>query len=126
MPDEIDLMKDKWIRVMCDYSAEGLWDRDDCAASVNELPIPDALRQRLLKWQEWHDIHDYNEKPPIEIDWKAFSAEGLAIAREIKKTLPDWTVIYFDEEKSNASWHEGQPRTFEYEITFNPDGSFSP
>jgi hypothetical protein len=36
------------------------------------------------------------EERPASFDWKAFSLEGLLIAREIKSQLPDWTVIYFD------------------------------
>lgn len=29
--------------------------------------------------------------------WQNFVAAGLAIAREMKRELPDWTVVYFDE-----------------------------
>lgn len=38
----------------------------------------------------------------------AFGAEGRAIVRELKRQLPDWTVIYLDEAALERSWMRGK------------------
>jgi hypothetical protein len=50
---------------------------------------------------------------------RVFSEQGLEIARDLKRELPDWTVVYFDEERNNESIWLGGPEDrsyFEYEI----------
>lgn len=118
---------DPWVRIMCDYCAEGIWDRTGAAGSVDELDLPEDLKDRIIQWQDWHDQHDPHEDPPVDIDWVAFSAEGLAIARAVKAVLPAWTVMYFDAYKAFYDPAGTDDRAFfEYEIILNPDGTFSP
>lgn len=111
---------DKWVRIMCDFCADGVWNRDGASISAEDVPISEALKARLAAWQEWYgrDCQDY--MPPEErerhLDRKAFSAEGLKIARAIKSELLDWTIIYFDDEAANASTNKHDRSTFEYEI----------
>ena len=109
---------EKWVRVMCDFAAEGLWAKDGAGISMDELPLSREIKQRLLEWQDWfeRDCEAYlpPEKRESNFDTAAFSKEGLEIARAIKSELPDWTVIYFDENKCTG--HECDRATFEYEV----------
>ncbi len=41
------LAEDKWVRVMCDFSADSIWARDGTAADFEELPVSAGLQQRL-------------------------------------------------------------------------------
>lgn len=112
--------KDKWVRVMCDFSAEGLWARDGASIGTDTLPISRKIKQRLLEWQEWFE-RDYEVYlPPSQrtttFDVIAFSKEGLEIAKAIKAELPDWAVVYFDEEKSDAGNRNSDRSSFEYEV----------
>jgi hypothetical protein len=50
-----------------------------------------------LRWQAVYDAHDEEDGPPL--DAASFAAEGLEIARAVKRQLPDWTVVYHDEKK---------------------------
>lgn len=118
-----DLATQKWVRVMADFSAEGLWAKDGSGCGACELPISDALKKRLRAWQDWFEDDCESYLPPEErnqprdFNVAAFSAEGREIARAIKSELPDWTVIYFDEEKAEAdNRNDGDRSAFEYQI----------
>lgn len=129
MTDEPTFADERWVRIMADTAAEGVWDCRGTSGCADELPIPADLVERLLRWQVWYDRSEADEggfDPAFDLD--AFSAEGLAIAHAIKAALPDWTVLYFDEARCQqaraARWDErgvyrGEPPrlTFEYEIT---------
>lgn len=102
-----------WVRIMADYCADGVWDRDGVGFSADDLPISSALRARLRAWQKRFDL---DQEPP---DRESFSAEGRDVAECIKRELPDWTVVYFDEAKA-VDRGNAERFVFEYEIT-RPD-----
>jgi hypothetical protein len=117
-------MTDRWVRVMADYCSDGLWQRDGCMMSRDELPISAELRARHAKWCQWYESNNDYEGEAITFDYWNFSIEGEEIARLIKDELPDWTVIYFDEKKCLSATGttatddlDDVPRDlFEYEI----------
>jgi hypothetical protein len=116
------MIEDKWVRVMCDFSAEGLWRSDGASIDSSEIPISQGLKDRLRAWQDNYEKNCEVYLPPSEqkrhLDLKAFSDEGREIARAIKAELPDWTVVYFDEAKRPDIYSPGQDRSvFEYKIT---------
>lgn len=100
----------KWVRVMADYCADGIWGKDGAGVPADDLPVPAALKDRLAAWQDAFDSDDIREPE--------FSIEGLLIAQEIKKALPDWTVVYFDSAASDRieMWTGGDRSQFEYEV----------
>lgn len=103
--EDLDLERDKWVRIMGVYGDDCvLWDRAGVSRGLEELPVSEELRDRLLHWSEsYRDRDDYTDEewrrldPPFGIG--RYAAEGLALARAVKETLPDWTVIYFDVSK---------------------------
>jgi len=108
--EEMAFCGQRWVRIMCDVCADGVWDIEGASAGADDLPITLDLLSRLWAWQAWYD-RDYDEEDH-SFDREAFAAEGLATARAVKAELPDWTVIYFDERRLG-----GQPRSaFEHEI----------
>jgi hypothetical protein len=118
-----DLTDDKWVRVMADFHAEGVWNKDGAGCSADELPISNALNVRLLNWQGQYDEECEDYLPDDErsergrkFDRAAFSEEGRQIAQAIKAELPDWTLIYFDDEKAFGRETDGDRSAFEYEI----------
>lgn len=100
-----ELSDDKWVRVMADYCSEALWAKDGAGVGPDELPVTDDLKERLAAWQHRFDDECEDYLPECQrtttFDAVSFSKEGLAIALAIKEQLPDWTVIYFDEARSN-------------------------
>ena len=82
-----------WVRVMCDYCADGIWHREGHALDPTDLPVSDGIRLRLRAWQ---DMFESWPDTPAPAYTEAFCVEGLEIARAIKAELPDWTVIYHD------------------------------
>lgn len=97
-------MKIKYVRLMADYCANGLWNEDGSMVELPDLDLnlPDDLLQRVEEWQQWYtnDCQDYIEesKRTKEFDVLLFSVTGLLIAKDIKAFLgEDWTVVYFNE-----------------------------
>lgn len=98
------LPAERWVRVMAEICAGGLWDASGCARYADELPISAELRARIERWQNRHDeLESRNASFPkyweqcADMPVAAFNAEGRAIGRALKAELPpDWTVIVVD------------------------------
>lgn len=112
---------DKWVRVMCDFAADGLWAKSGGSVGPEDLPVSDDIKARLRKWQDYFERHNQSYLPPgerdTEFDVVAFSAEGLAIAKAIKAALPDWTVVYFDESRCTYGDADQRREEYEYEVS---------
>jgi len=120
------LKRDRWVRIMCDYSAEGVWDRHGAACRAADLPVSAETLAMLHGWQAWYEHAAGSPMTPV-FDDVAHAALGLFVARCVKRELPDWTVVYFDDAKPRDGWEPGMPRDhFEYEIVLAPDGRFLP
>lgn len=122
-----ELAAEKWIRVMCDYCAEGVWALGGSTSPIY-LPIDLPLIARIFEWQkvyEEFETHYTDTNPTHDPDYLAWAEEGFQIAMEVKRQLLDWTVIYHDDRRSVPSlaghdWIELCSRLrpwFEYEIS---------
>lgn len=113
------------IRIVADYCARGFQLAEE-GGSGSAPPLSDALLQRLADWNARYedrcDPLDYEDLTGSRFDFVAFSAEGLDIARAVKRELPGWTVTYWDEA---LDWFLARdPRSYnpaeaEYEITLD-------
>jgi hypothetical protein len=108
----------KYIKIMADYSSDGVWDEHGVMLDVDELGLPDDLFDRHYRWRQWFETALDND------DWgcEGFAEEGRKIAIEFKKFFgPDVTIVYFDEFRLENLIEQDQPRedrrVFEYEIT---------
>jgi hypothetical protein len=122
-PREVSgLVANKWVRIMCDYSADGVWARNGGGAMLEDLPVSADLRARIRAWQDWYEKYSYPDfsNAPLGFDIDAFSIEGLAIANAVKAELPDWTVVYHDEAKAAPRYrppYTDVPRAhYQYEV----------
>jgi hypothetical protein len=121
--DEAPLRRDRWVRIMCDYAADGVWDKEGLPAFAEDLPVSPSLRAMLKAWQDWYEHCDLNEPDPEVFDLAAHSVMGLCVARLVKRALPDWTVIYYDECRAGhmrLAGRDGPRSEFEYEILLAP------
>ena len=84
----------RWVRLMAVYGSEGVWQMDGTEGALDDLPVPRALRDRIDAWQASYDEHDDMDEDAPALDAPRFAAEGLALARDLKAALPDWTVVY--------------------------------
>ncbi|HYN38354.1 MAG TPA: hypothetical protein VES39_03790, partial [Rhodospirillales bacterium] len=88
------------VRIVADYCSCGYQLADASAHAAGTLPIGDALLQRLAAWNDRYEACDpqaYEDVGGGRFDFVAFAAEGLEIARAVKRALPGWTVLYWDE-----------------------------
>lgn len=125
------------VRIVADYCSRGYRLADAAAAGAGTLPVSDALAERLAAWNDRFEAHcdpvAYEDISGKRFDFVAFAAEGLAIAKAVKRELPHWTVTYWDEA---VDWYLArEPRSYnparsEYEISLEaaltPDAPMPP
>jgi hypothetical protein len=104
---------ERWVRIMCDYSADGVWHKDGAAGNADQLPVDKMLVARIRRWQDWWESC-LDRNSGFDVD--GFSSEGLSIAQAVKLALPDWTVIYFDQAAVKHAGRHAPRNVFEYEI----------
>lgn len=112
------------IRIVADYCSAGYQLGDDEARCCGTPPLSDALAHRITEWNARYEDRchplDYEDVTGSRFDFVAFSAEGLELARAVKRELPGWTVTYWDEA---LDWFLARdPRSYdparaEYEIS---------
>jgi hypothetical protein len=111
------------VRIVADYCSPGYQLADDDARALAELPVAEELLGRLADWSdrfERCDPQDYEDVCGRRFDFVAFAAEGLEIAKAVKRALPGWTVLYWDE---SLDWFLAReprscdPARLEYEVT---------
>lgn len=112
----------KWLKVMADYSSCGLWEQEGCEATLDEIPLTYFTKTRLSHWCGMFELNDdympEKERRKPEFPLEFFAMWGEILARQIKKELPDWTIIYFNDFKSHGVSHTEDYRSiYEYEIT---------
>ena len=109
---------DHYVRIRADFCCEGVWDREGCAGCADQLPLSPDLQAALKAWADWYDrdAPDGTPDPQPDFPRAEFAAQGLALARRVKAELPDWTVIYLDQGKFEASPRDVDRTVFEHEI----------
>lgn len=108
---ENSLTRHRWVRIMADFSADGVWNQQGELCDLADLPVSDALKHRISAWMDWYDREaDPDDRNGISFDLRQFSEQGLAIAQDVKRELLDWTVVYFDELRYDESSRAGRPR----------------
>ena len=119
-----------WVRIMADHEASGFWTRNGSESEphARRLGIPEELIDRIRAWC------DRYSRGPGTLDVEAFSREGEALARAVKRACPHVTVIYLNEARLNehcaAREAAGAPllestvgearKAFECEIVLSP------
>jgi hypothetical protein len=116
------------VRIVADYCASGYQLADDDARACGSLPIDPLLLDRLAAWTQRYEACDplaFEDVCGMRFDFVAFAAEGLEIARAIKRALPHWTVLYWDD---SVDWFLARdPRSYdparsEYEVILTSGG----
>ncbi len=89
------------VRIVADYCSKGYQLLDDEARAEGGLRVSAALLSRLGKWNDRFEDNchpgDYEDVCGMKFDFVAFAKEGLEIAKAVKRELPGWTVVYWDE-----------------------------
>lgn len=98
-----------YLRVMPDYSSDGVWDVDGAMLCLEELPISVALRERIERWNQWYERNEDWKDPherKTEFDYARHSAEGFAIALLMKAERPEWDVVYHCQVRAQQTYNE--------------------
>jgi hypothetical protein len=107
----------KWVRIMCDFYADAVWNIEGASCDVEALPISRDLALALRSWQDIYDRCAPDGMVEKTVwDGEAFSRVGLFLARRVKAELPSWTILYFDEHRLSQGGEDVPRSYFEYEI----------
>lgn len=112
------------VKILAEAGGAGYWLADADARDIGDLPVPASLRDSLFAWntrfERECDAAAYEDPTGMRFDFLGFARDGLALAKSVKRALPHWTVIYWDE---GADWRLSREyrrwdRTLvEYEVT---------
>ena len=92
MTDDDDILnREKSVRIMCEYTCEGVWHRQGRECGADRLPVDGSTREMLAGWQAWYEESNRDDSSPLLpwFDRSAHVAFGLFIARRVKHQLPD-------------------------------------
>jgi hypothetical protein len=116
------------VRIVAAEGCRGYQLIDAAASSFNELPVSAALLAHLRAWnaryEDGCDVDAYADPTCGRFDFIAFASDGFRLAKEVKRQLPGWTVLYWDEALDWRYWIMPDARRFdrklvEYEITLD-------
>ncbi|HIJ38164.1 MAG TPA: hypothetical protein HPP80_04630 [Rhodospirillaceae bacterium] len=96
-----------WVRLMCYFGTDGVWNSDDETADVRALPFSQGLQSDIVAWR--------NSETTAAADVEKFTNRAIILARRIKSELPHWKVIFVDQSKSGPDVRSKD--TIEIEIT---------
>lgn len=114
------------VKIVAEDGGLGYWLADAAAQACAELPVPPPLRDRLCAWNarfsEGCDAAALADPSAGRFDVIAFANDGFRLAKAVKRALPGWTVLYWDEALDWRYWTGREPRRYdrasvEYEIT---------
>lgn len=92
----------KYIKVMAEYTCQtAFWHKNGVPYDVDEvasLGLNPFILKRIEKWIDWYETNDdWSDESESVFDYEGFSAEGKSIAQQVKKLLPDYEIVYFNE-----------------------------
>jgi hypothetical protein len=84
-----------FVRVDCDYGADGLWNEQGSLYDLESMPLDEALKARIKGWNEWFSatVRPEGDDP---YDWRLHRATAVDIARCIVRAQPLWCVVAID------------------------------
>ena len=87
-----------WVRLMCYFVTDGVWNSDDSKAEVAHLALSSSLKAEIVAWM--HSLDHVETVLPDDIN--LYSTRAMNVARRIKEEQSGWKVVYIDRTKSGA------------------------
>ena len=84
-----------FVRIGCDFSADGIWSEYGGSMWLERFPVSDDLRARIRAWQDAFDAIHYMDEDEYCAS-EPYIAEGRGIAIEVKRELPKCMVVAID------------------------------
>lgn len=86
-----------FVRVDCDFGADGLWNERGAALRPENLNLSPALCVALRAWQAHYEEYGPDGSTP-HFDWEAHEHIGRQIAALVQAERPDLKVVYAGDE----------------------------
>ncbi len=97
-------MEEQFVRVDCDFCADGLWTKGGAALCPESLGLSPALCVALRAWQMHHDA-TANEVSGMPFNKVGHEWIGRQIALLVQSERPDLHVVYAGDEPYPGDSH---------------------
>ena len=86
----------KFLRIDCDFEAEGLWNERGAMVPVDSAPLSRPLRDRIRAWNAWYSEAAQPWSQHDTFDYALNRQTAVDIARWVVRELPDWAIVALD------------------------------
>jgi len=86
-----------FVRLMADYSSDGVWNAGGAMMDRDSLPVSQDLRDAIERWcidYEGSQFYRGRSDRTVDFDTASFNARGAALAVRLRVELPGWTVVH--------------------------------
>jgi hypothetical protein len=86
-----------FVRLMADYSSDGVWNAGGAMMDRDSLPVSQELRDAIERWcidYEASQFYRGRGDRTVDFDTASFNARGEALAIRLRDELPGWTVVH--------------------------------
>ncbi len=90
----------KYVKLMADYSSDGVWASSGAMMDRDSLPIGQDLKDAIERWCLDYEKSQFYLSPDdrtVDFDVTSFNARGEELAKQLSRELPGWTVVHFPE-----------------------------
>lgn len=98
MTDEQLATMRRCIKLMAEYTSSGVWNKFGVNQDLDSYLLSTGLKRRIEHWCGWYESAWDNDAFPLE----QFNETGKKIAIDIKKELPSWEVLYYNEQDTST------------------------
>ena len=91
----------KYLKVMADYCSTGLWNEEGFNVEISNHHLSLKSRTLLEAWCNLYETNDDylpEEEQSGSFDMGSFCKKGFLVASLIKRDLPDYKIVYFNEQ----------------------------
>ncbi len=112
-----DFLARRWVRVFCDIGCEGIWDREGVPMELDDLlPLSDALKARVMAWQDWYEKDDAFADPPGRSTGRPFPRRDGRSPRPSSRRCPTGPSSISMKYRCRSLGPQAPRTSFEYEI----------
>ena len=95
--DDTEMFPGNWVRIIGDYSTDGVWSAAGLFCAASDLPIPSGLQKELEAWGFNYVSRVHAGARFSEAHGQWFDTTGFDLARRVSEALPHWTVEFASE-----------------------------
>lgn len=86
-----------FVRLMADYSSDGVWNESGAMMDRDDLPVSQSLKDDIAAWCRDYETSQFYlgaDERTVVFDTASFNARGVELTNRLRSELPTWTVVH--------------------------------